>query len=300
MSIQTRYTIYVLGSGLSAAISLVLTEIVISHLNFEPILVAVLGNVIGGFMLLSASAPSLLQDGQNWRRSAFIRISVAAFFTYALTYALIFYAISLIGAGKVALLGQLESVFVVLLATLFLGEQLSPRRWFAGVLALSGALVINFNPKAWQLTYGLGEILATLAPLGFAAGIITLKPVLDKVNARLVTGLVLVLGALFLTPFLPLTVSSFELNTATLVAIGLVGLMRAMAWLFYNMSLPHLGASRCAIVFLSFAFFTVLLQFVVAQLLPNFDLMVPDNLLVALFGGSLVTGGIIIIETEKS
>lgn len=300
MTPRTRYGFFVLISAITSAISLVLTEVVIRHFQADAVLVAVLGNITGGSILVLAA----YRDGTSIRiprrRRLLVRLVAAAFCTYTLAYLLSFYAISLIGSGKEALLGQLESVFVVFLAVFFLGEYLSIRRWLAGVLALAGAVVINFDPQALRLTFGLGEVLAVLAPLGFATGIILLKPLLDIADARWITGVALLIGALFLVPLVPVVVSSFELGLAALLMIASIGLMRGIAWLTYNMSLPHIGASRCAIIFLSFAFFTVLLQAIVSQAAPGLGLQVPDNLLMAVLGGVMVAAGIVILETDPS
>ncbi len=205
-----------------AAVSLVLTEIVVQYYGIVPLLVIVLGNLTGGGILLLASARHRahiqpIRPGRDWAA-----VVVAALCIYSLSYLLRFNAIGRIGSGKTALLGQLETPFVMTLAILCLGEPVSARRWLAGLLALSGALLINFDLRAWQLTLGWGEVQAMLASLGTATGIIII----------------------------------------------------------------------------SFAFFTVILQAVVAKFGPTLGLQLPANLLPVLVGGVLVALGIVILHPD--
>lgn len=298
MTPQTRYDLYVLGSALLAAVGWVLTEVVIRFYHVTPLVLILLGNLVGGMFLLSASFKNFASFRLTWRSQDWIPIIFAALFIYALAFLLSFNAVGLIGAGKSALLGQLQTPFLVVLAIIFLGEHLSPRRWLAGALALSGGILINFDAEALQLSIGWGESMAILGALAVSTGITILKPLLDRVDARWVTGLALLLGALFLIPFIPFYGSSAGLGWTALVIIVVTGTIRGGSWLVYNIALQHIGASRCAIIFLTFAFFTVILQLVVATSSPLLGLQPPANLPMAFVGGGVVTLGIVLLQTE--
>lgn len=300
MTTQTRYSFTVLISAFIAAVTLVLTEIAIQYYDVNALLVIVLGNLIGGGILLLASTRNRTNSRLIGPGRDLAAVVVAALCIYIVSNLLRINAIGQIGSGKAALLGQLETPFVVILAVFFLGEQISARRGLAGVLALTGALLINFDLRAWELTLGWGEVQATLAPLGTAAGIIILKPVLDRADAYRVTGLAMLFGAVVLTPLMPFTVSSPELGWAALLVIALIGLTRGTAWLTYNMGLQHIGPSRSAIIFISFAFFTVMLQAGVAKLGPELGLQLPTNLLAALVGGVIIALGITTLQTDPA
>ncbi len=277
---------------------MVLTEIVLQYYEVAPLLVIVLGNLVGGGVLLSASTRNRAIIHLPWQGRDWAAVVAAALCIYTLAHLLSFNAIDRIGSGKTALLLQLETPFVVILAIFLLKEQVSARHWIAGVLALSGALLINFDLRALQLTFSWGEIQAMLAPIGSATGIIILKSVLDRADAYRVTGLALLLGAVFLTPFVPFMVFSFELGGAVLGVIALMGLMRGASWLIYNMGLKHIGASRSAIIFISFAFFTVMFQAGVAKFGPALGLQLPANLPAALIGGALIALGIVMLQID--
>jgi drug/metabolite transporter (DMT)-like permease len=154
----TRYSLYPLLAAVFAAVSLVLTEITIEFYGVDPILAIILGNLAGGGILLLASTGSPLDWAGAWPWRTLTRIATGALCIYALAYVMAFNAIALIGAGKMALLGQLESPFVVILAIIFLGEALTIRRGVAGLFVLAGTLLINFNLQTLEFGLGWGEI----------------------------------------------------------------------------------------------------------------------------------------------
>lgn len=299
MTSQTRYGLFVILSAVLAAAAWICTEVAITFFEVTPLIVVFGGNIVGGAILISASLNSSPKFYPSWRKRNWLPVLLAAFFIYALAFFLNFSAIGLIGSGKAALLGQLQPPFMVTLAIIFLGEHMSGRRWLAGALAVSGAVLINFDPRAAELSLGWGEILAILGVLTMATGIIILKKSLDHADPQWITGLALLAGALFLTPLLPFYGSTAWLGLATLLVIAIMGLFRGGAWLVFNVALRHIGASRCSILFLSFAFFTVIFQLGFNRLLPLLDLRTPTNLLMAVIGGSFVAAGVILLQTEQ-
>ena len=60
--------------------------------------------------------------------------------------------------------------------------------------------------------------------------------------------------------------------------------------------MPHIGASRCSILFLSFVLMTFILQTAIDTIAPSLGLQVPANLLTAATGGLIIVTGIILIN----
>ena len=307
MTLDTRYSFYVLISALTASSSIILTEIALRFYVIPPPLIALYTNAAGGLFLL---LPILRQGTGFWRRwprSDWVRFIVAAFALYVAGMVLAFIAIGMIGAGKSALISRLEALFVVGLAVLILGERWSARRWVASFIALAGTLLVNFDPQSWQLTLGLGEVLTLTAALVFAGGIVIIKPLLDRYDGQLLTGSAMLVACVFLVPFcffldvLPGQVEAGETASETLgwLALGiliLMSLLRGISWSTYIIAMRYIGASRCAILFLTTAFFTVGLQVGVDAIAPGLGLQVPPNLLPAIAGGALIILGIFILQ----
>lgn len=287
-------------TAVMAAVGNILTEITLRFYEATPYIIVLLSNFIGGAFLIGFVTWQRSPIRHGWQKFDWLRVVGAALAIYVFAFMVRFTAVGLIGAGKSALLGRLETIFIVIMAVIFLGEAWSTRHWIAGALALGGTILINLNTSAkagtMQFQLGWGEFLAIVAPLGIAAGIIILKPVLDRLNAQWITGLTFLLAGLFLLPFLPGYTGSTQLSWPVVGIIALAAILRGTSWSIYNMSMRHIGASRCAIIFLSSTFFTVLAQVVVDAIWPKLRLQVPGNLIMAVIGGIVITIGILILQ----
>ena len=300
MTLRTRYSLYVLFSAIAAAGGLVLSEILLRHFVITNLQIAFFSSVPGGLILLVPAVVKRPDYWRGWPSGDWVRLAAAALMTFSFGFLLLYAAIELIGAGKTTMLSRLETIFVVALAVVFLGEYWSLRHWTACLLALAGAVLINFDPGIWQLRFGLGELLAVLAAVVVATGIVMLKPLLERRDPQFVTGAGLLLAALFLVPCFLYYESSALHNVGWLVFSLLIvrGALLAVSWLMYNLAMPRIGASRCSVLFLSAAFFAVALQVAVDAIEPGFGLQVPSNLLTVLVGGAIIAVGIILLQRQ--
>lgn len=312
MTPDTRYGLYAIISASTASASFILTEIALGFYVLPAPLLAMYSNAVGGLFLLT---PALRQGTGFWRgwpAGDWVRLIAASIALYVAGMVVVFIGMAMIGASKSALISRLEALFVVGLAVLILGERWSTRRWLASFIALAGTLMVNFDPQAWQLTLGLGEVLILMAAFVFAVGIIVIKPLLDRHDGQLLTGSAMLVAAVFLVPicfFLDVLPGQAELGAAaagetapagpawlvvaTLVAMSL---LRGVSWSTYNIAMRYIGASRCAILFLTTVFFTLALQVTVDAIAPGLGLLVPPNLLPAVAGGVLIVLGIVILQ----
>lgn len=303
MTPVNRYTLYVLISALAGAAGMILTEILLRFWTVPALAIAIPANFIGGLFVLMGAAAQGTRGWSGWPVSDWLRLLAAATTTFALGFLLLYEAVDLIGSSKATLLGRLEVVFVVGLAVIFLGETWTRRHWLAGGLALVGAIFVNFDLHAFDLRFGLGELLALLAVFAFAVGIVLLKTLVDRHDGQLVTGFGLLLGAAVLTLFGlhdGMAVDAVR-DAGWWAALVLLvrGLLLGISWVTYNVAMKTLGASRCSVLFLSVAFFTILLQLVIDALAPGLGLRVPDNLLTALLGGVVIGASVLLIHREK-
>ena len=106
--------------------------------------------------------------------SGFLGISIAD--------TLYFRALNTLGAGRIGVLGNLFSPFVILLSFLFLGERLTLLQFGGFVLVMSGVVLVNQRQvtetlEPAQLRRGLLMGLAAIALN--AGGIVMIKPVLE-------------------------------------------------------------------------------------------------------------------------
>ena len=323
MTPQNRYTLYILAAAATAAVGAILTEIALRFFAVTSLSIAFYSNLAAGAILL---VPILLNGSRPWRgwpAADWLRLVIGALAIFCIGFILYYVAIGHIGSGKTAMLGRLEAILVVILAVLFLGEKWSARHWLGTFLAVGGTTLVNFDATLWELQLGIGEGLTLLAATFFAVGIVTLKPLLDRRDPLFVTAGGFLIGSAFMTPFVmgvgpaslglpadsPALAASLTTSlTATSVAIAwpvlfmlvIRGLLLGLSWWSYNAAMPHIGASRCSVLFLSVVFMTFGLQIAVDAIAPGLGLQVPSNLLTAAFGGFIIVCGIVIIHRQDA
>ena len=170
-----------------------------------------------------------------------------------LSYALALVGLSTIAASTSVLIWASEPALIVVLALIVLGERLTPRLWFAIVMALAGVLLVVYaggisgSPLGVLLT--LGAVLAcavyTILARIWAVDDAALSVTLDQQTAALVFALVLAAVLLLADPSqLAGSTALGDISTRAWLAAIISGLMYyALAFWFYLSALRHVEAS---------------------------------------------------------
>jgi len=306
MTLQNRYSVVALASAVLAAAAIVMTEVAMRFFAVSPLLTALYSGVIGGLLLAAPLARRGINFFRGWPRGDWIRFIVGSLLVFVVGMVLNFLAIDLIGSSKSAMISRLESLFIVALAVVILGEEWTRRRWLASAVTLVGTVIVNFDSETFELSLGAGECLNLVAALVFASGIIIMKPMLDRHDIPMLTGSAMLLGAMVLTPicvWLDSELGSFHTSAQTdgpgwlpLAVLISMGVSRALSWWTYYSAMRHIGAARCSTIFLTSVVFIVALQLVVDAIAPGLGLQVPPNLLPVLVGGTLLVLGIVMLQ----
>ena len=297
-----RAVALVLVSAFTGAAGVNLTEVLLRGWSVPALGIAMPSNVVGGLFLLGAAALQRTGGWRGWPAADWLRLGAAALAIYALGFLLLYTAIDLAGSSLTILLGRLETLFVVALAVLFLGERWTLRHWGASLLAVGGAVLVTLDPDAVHLHLGLGEALALAGAFVIAAGIVVLKSLVDRQDGQVVTGYGLLLGAVLLAPFAlgDAAVRSAAIAGGAPVAgiLLLRGVLLGISWVTYNVAMRHIGASRSAVLFLTVVVFTVGLQLVVHAVAPQLGVRLPGSWLAAGLGGALIGIAVVLLHRE--
>jgi drug/metabolite transporter (DMT)-like permease len=233
-------------------------------------------------------------------------------------------SISRIGASKEALIaGPLEIVIIVVLARIFLNENLDRIRVIGIVLALIGFFmaiasdagdVLDDDSIGTILTspstfITFGDIEAILSALGFAIGVLFLTKLVSTHSSIEVAGASMLVSGLILVAFMIgflhesqeiLSSLSWESSfyqqplIITIIILLLFSFLPFIGSLCYTTGLSNIGASITATIGSSSILITVLIQIILKELGITSNL--PENIFLAILGGVLGFIGIYVIH----
>jgi drug/metabolite transporter (DMT)-like permease len=282
--------VFPLLSALFSAGMLMFSEVLTTQYRYSSLFLMIFLNGIGGFLIF-LFLPDKIKNTKLVLSAHPFLLLCASLFSYCFSGLAAFYATSHLGATKISFALQLESLFIVVFAVLFLKEKLSLKTILAGILILAGGFFLQYTPGG--LSFAFIDFIALLAPFFFAIGILLNTRLLQEYSAVTITAvgqLLVALPLIFLLFFFnnPLTFFTFFL-------IVIMSCFEGLAWLFYNKGLETVGASATTILFGSVPFFTLLFSYLFNHFLEDF-FMIPANIFFVVCGGILISTGIIVIS----
>jgi drug/metabolite transporter (DMT)-like permease len=213
-------------------------------------------------------------------------------------------SVTRVGASKEGLLaGPLETVIVLILAWLLLKEKLRKVQLVGVIIALSGFFA-TVSSRSLDLSSILpfvitfGDFEAILSAFAFAGGVIAMTRLVKSHTSIEVTGGSLLISGLILATILILSASQTSIPKVPvwiyLISFSLFPLAAA---LLYVVGLNRIGASLTSTIASSNILFTLFLQLLFKGLGVKSNL--PENILLAVIGGTLGLFGIYLIHIEK-
>jgi drug/metabolite transporter (DMT)-like permease len=190
-----------------------------------------------------------------------------------------------IDAGTSALLVNVGPILIALFAGLLLGEGF-PRWLVIGALvAFAGAALVGVSTANTEEADLLGVVLALVAALTYAIGVLAQKPLLRRLPALQVTWLACTIGAVACLPFTPGLLTDLAAApagaTAGLVYLGVVP--TALAFSTWGYALARMDAGRLGVTTYLVSPLTIAMSAVLLAELPP---------ALALVGGALCLAGV--------
>jgi drug/metabolite transporter (DMT)-like permease len=187
-----------------------------------------------------------------WRRdplptaSDFARIAVCSVLGIALYNMLLNSGQRSVSPGAASFIVATQTVFAAGLSHL-LGQQKVGRIAIGGtVLSLFGVGIISFGP-APDLTLGLGTALILLAAACSGMNFVLQQPLAVKYGGAAAACWTMVMGALFLAPWLPLGLEQTARSAEAIAAVGFLALgAGVLGYACWFTALAGLGAARAA------------------------------------------------------
>lgn len=191
-----------------------------------------------------------------------------------------------IDAGTAALVVQIGPIVVALLATVFLAEALT--RWtVTGMVVGFGGVAIIARASGHSRGDLVGVLLAVVAALGFAVGVLTQKRLLSRLRALDLTFWYTVVGAAGCLPWAgQLADTATHASAGDLAWIGYLGIFpSAVGFVLWAYALSHADAGK-------FSQSAFVVPFLTALMAWAFLDEVPPAL--AFLGGAMCIGGALI------
>ncbi|MFB5600289.1 MAG: DMT family transporter [Nitrososphaeraceae archaeon] len=297
--------------ALILSIESIIIEYLTRLLGISPLSISAFSIAISGTLLLLIS--TLVTKKQfsilySWKKfiPASIFLSIGIFTWYD--------AVSRVGASKESLLaGPIEIIAILFLARLFLHERLNKIQ-FAGVgIALAGFVVVllsdnsvvdtnivspifSVNYPLLQFTVEFGDIEAVISAISFALAVFFLTKLSSRYSPIEISGMCLVMsGSILVTVMILLSPDlSFQLLLSYWYIFLIFSLLPLIGTICYVEGLKRIGASLTSTIASSRILLTLIIQLILTRLAIQNTL--PDDIILALFGGILGLCGIIIIH----
>lgn len=226
-------------------------------------------------------------------------------------------AVSRVGASKESLLaGPMEIIAILFLARLFLFERLNKIQFTGIGIALAGFVIVilsdnsvadinivspifSINIPLFHFIIEFGDIEAVISAISFALAVFFLTKLSSRYSPIEISGMCLVMsGSILVVVMILLSPDlSFQLLLSNWYIFLLFSLLPLIGTICYVEGLKRIGASLTSTIASSRIILTLLIQLLLARLAIQNTL--PDNVILALFGGILGLFGIIIIHMHS-
>jgi drug/metabolite transporter (DMT)-like permease len=222
------------------------------HLEVPPVGLGFWRCFVASLILLPIIWPNRVYLISTIRSHFRVLVVVGIILTVSTTSVLI--ALHFTTATNAAMINSTQPIITIILAWLFLNEQLERQQKFGVLLGFMGVMVMiskgDFH-KLINVDYNLGDLISLAAMIGLAVYSIKLKSLVDKFTAVELLFSILTVGTLFLLPFYiietiyyhPVIISPASLSSIFGMAI-FVMVLGILAW---NIGIQLVGPSMASI-----------------------------------------------------
>ncbi len=270
-------------------------ELLYTRLGLAPLTIAGNSILISGIALIALS--SITEKGsavsvfRSWKSlvPASVLFAIGVFTWYD--------SITSIGASKEGLLaGPLEVVVILILARLLLKERLGRLQTAGAIIALLGFFATVLSAGVIELVLTWGDAEAVISAVSFAVGIVLITKLTRKHSALQVSGASLLIAGVILSAVLwTSTPVITPIDWTALLAFSILPLTAAFT---YVVGLARIGASMTSTIGSFSILLTVLFQLLV--LMFGFQVILPENIPLAVVGGILGIFGIYLIHRKRN
>ena len=297
----------------------ILIEYLTLLLGISPLAISAFSIAISGVLLL------LILNFVNNRQTSIVYSSIKDFIPVSIFLSAGIFtwydAVSRVGASKESLLaGPIEIIAVLFLARILLHEKLNKKQLSGICIALVGFIIVllsdhnsiddndhNYNGiinvtiiavESLNFSITFGDIEAIISAISFAIAVFFLARLSIKYSPLEISGMSLLLsGSILIIVMLIFTPEmSINLFMSYWYIFIIFSMLPLVGTILYVEGIKRIGASLTSTIASSRILLTLIIQIVLTQI--GIRNTLPDNIFLALLGGTLGITGIIIIHTH--
>jgi drug/metabolite transporter (DMT)-like permease len=220
--------------------------------DFSPVPLAALRFAVAGItliVLLGINNPArpATAGAEIYTPKIFLRLGLAALMGIAGYNVLLNTGQQTINAGAASFIVNTVPVFTVILGASLLKERFTFWAWVGMCISFSGVALIS-STQPGGLSFGAGAFWVLGAAICQAAFFVTQKPLVSLLGPLRTTAIVVIAGALWLSPWLPHAIAEArDASWTSLATVAYLGIFPAAAgYATWSYAQAHFGASRAA------------------------------------------------------
>jgi drug/metabolite transporter (DMT)-like permease len=195
-----------------------------------------------------------------------------------------------VSAGAASFIVNMQGVITAFLAMVFLGESFRGWAWFGTVLCLAGVALIASNQPG-GLQFGAGASLVLGAAFCSGVTFVIQRPLVARYGPITSAAINVLMGALFLTPWLAAgATQSLAASATALSSVVFLGVLPgAVGYMTWMATLSAFGAARAANVLYLVPPVAIAIAYLIADEAPGW---------MTLVGGFVTLSGVILVNTK--
>lgn len=183
------------------------------------------------------------------KRKDLLMLAVCGIFGFALNQSLFYEGLNLSTPVDASLIHVLNPVFVIIFASLILGEKVTREKAVGILLGASGVIILVLNGRSFTFNadHVLGNILILLNMIFYALYLVLIKPLIGKYHTTTILKWVSFFGFLFILPFSikpTLDINFREISFLSWLGISYIIILNTfVAYLLINFALKTVTAT---------------------------------------------------------
>lgn len=282
---MNKVSLIAILSAVIYGISIPISKVILSH-GVDPIVLGSLTYLGAGIGLLLFNSIKLLKKEKLFKNPLTINelpyaILMVVFDIFAILF--LMFGLSKTNSANASLLSNFEIVATSLIAFMFLKEKVSKKLWFAIILIILASIILTYEPKSLDFTFGSILVLGAYLFWGMENNCTKMISSKNTQEITIIKGLFSGLGSLIIAFILKSNIPSI-LIILSILTLGFLSYGISVSMYIYSQN--KLGAAKTASYFSFAPYIAVSISIIFLFEMPEFKFYIA--LVIMLISGYLI------------